>query len=521
MRLTSDEQAMISIKINNIELQVPQGTSVMQAARMAGITIPALCMDDDLGHFTSCMVCLVKDGSGKLFPSCSVMVSQGIQVTTEDAEISEARQMALELLLSEHVGDCEAPCQIGCPAHMNIPVMNRQIASRNWGEALKTVKRDIALPSVLGRICPAPCEGVCHRKTIDEAVSVCLLKRFVGDENDVHPFPVPNLAGKKVAVIGSGPAGLAAAYYLRLKGIEPHIYDREKEPGGQLRTAVPREILPLEVLDREIHSILHTGVSFFGEVNVDDILFDELKQKYDAIVVATGNIDDFTKSYGLKGTPNGLEVRKNTFETNETGVFAVGNVLRPSKLAIRSAGQGKEVAFAVWQYLEGQSVTGEPGMFNSRFGKLHSLEFQEYLKESSSHTRVYPEFYSRGFSGEEAVKEALRCMHCDCRAADDCKLRIYSDHYRADQKRFQSTPRRAMTKHFQTAGIVYEPQKCIKCGICVRLTEKHREKLGLTYIGRGFDIEIGIPFSESLDAALENTAALVAERCPTGALDKI
>jgi NADPH-dependent glutamate synthase beta subunit-like oxidoreductase len=509
---------MIRLKINNIEVEAPQGTSVMHAARDAGIPIPALCMDDELEHFTSCMLCLVKDGAGKIFPSCSVKVSQGMQITTDDDEISEARQMALELLLSEHVGDCEAPCQIGCPAHMNIPLMNRLIASGNWENALKVVKRDIALPSVLGRICPAPCEGACHRKTVDEAVSICLLKRFVGDENDLHPFPVPALSGHRVAIVGAGPAGLATAYYLRLKGMEPHLFDRENLPGGQLRTAISKETLPESVLDREINSIFQTGIAFTGNFTVDDSAFEELKKNFDAIVVASGNIDDFTKSFGLKGNPRGLEVNRRTYETDEKGVFAVGNVLRSSKLAIRSLGQGKEAAFSVWQYLNGKKITGEPRLFNSRFGRLHQTEFAEYLKESSPHLRVFPEAYSQGFSPEEAVKEAQRCMHCDCRAAGDCKLRDYSDFYLADQKRFLYSPRRAMTKSFQTLGIVYEPQKCIKCGICVRLTEKYREKLGLTYIGRGFDIEIGIPFNESLDAALTVTAALVAEKCPTGAL---
>jgi NADPH-dependent glutamate synthase beta subunit-like oxidoreductase len=511
---------MIRLIINKKEIEVPEGTSVMYAARDAGIEIPAMCMDNELEHFTSCMICLVKDGAGKIFPSCSIKAAQGMIITTEDEEIREARQMALELLLSEHVGDCEAPCQIGCPAHMNIPHMNRLIAAGKWEESLKVVKRDIALPAVLGRICPAPCEGACHRKNVDQPVSICLLKRFVGDENDVHPFPIPPLSGQRVAIIGAGPAGLAAAYYLRLKGIEPALYDRESKPGGALRTAISREMLPEEVLDREINTILSTGVTYHGNVLVDDVSFSKIKRKYDAVVIATGNLDDYTKSYGLQGNPKGLEVNRNNFETSERAVFAVGNVLRSSRLAIRSLGQGKEVAFSVWQFLNGKKVVGEPRLFNSRFGRLHQTEFAEYLKESLERSRIFPKITIAGFSPEEAVREAERCMHCDCRSADDCLLRDYSTMYQADQKRFQSSPRRAMTKYFHSGGIVYEPEKCIKCGICVRLTEKYREKFGLTYIGRGFDIRIGIPFNETLDAALADTASLVAERCPTGALSK-
>jgi hypothetical protein len=212
---------MITLKINNKQIQVENGTSVMKAAQQMGIDVPNMCWHDELEHFTSCMLCLVKDKkNGKLFPSCSVKASEGLEVITDDSEIKEARQTALELLLSEHVGDCEAPCQIACPAHMNIPLMNRLIAAGKFDESLAVVKRDIALPAVLGRICPAPCEGACHRKTVDEAVSICLLKRFVGDEG-AEPEIIPaKKTGKKVAVIGAGPAGLAAAYYLQLKGVE-------------------------------------------------------------------------------------------------------------------------------------------------------------------------------------------------------------------------------------------------------------------------------------------------------------
>ena len=510
---------MIKLKIDNKSVEVPEGTSVMEAAKAAGIHIPAMCMDEELDHFTSCMLCLVKDATGRMFPSCSVAASGGMRITTDDEEIREGRRIALELLLSEHVGDCEAPCQLGCPAHMNIPLMNRLIAGGKWEESLRVVKRDIALPAVLGRICPAPCEGACHRKTVDEAVSICLLKRFVGDENDLHPWPVPALNGKRAAIVGAGPAGLAAAYYLRLKGVDAHLFDRAGKPGGQLRTAISHDILPEEVLDKEINTILEPGVVFHGGVTVNDTFFDELKNSYDALVLATGNIDDLTKSFQLKGTPKGIEVNRETYETSEKGVFAIGNVIRSSRLAVRSVAQGKEAAFSVIQYLNDETIRGEPRMFNSRFGKLHDLEFAEYLKEANPARRHFPSADFSGFTPGEAIEEARRCMHCDCRAAGNCKLRIYSDNCQADQKRFQTTPRRAITKQIQTSGVVYEKEKCIKCGICVRLTKKYREKFGLTFIGRGFDVIIGIPFDESLDAALVQTAQMVARHCPTGALE--
>jgi alkyl hydroperoxide reductase subunit AhpF len=232
---------MITLKINNKEVQVEPGTSVMKAAQQMGIHVPNMCWHDELEHFTSCMLCLVKNKeNGKLFPSCSIKADEGMEVVTDDSEIAEARQTAFELLLSEHVGDCEAPCQIGCPAHMNIPLMNRLIAAGKFDESLEVVKRDIALPAVLGRICPAPCEGACHRKTVDEAVSICILKRFVGDEGNSQFIPAEK-TGNKVAVIGAGPAGLAAAYYMQLRGIQVTLFDKAKKAGGQLRTVISEE----------------------------------------------------------------------------------------------------------------------------------------------------------------------------------------------------------------------------------------------------------------------------------------
>lgn len=510
---------MVTIKIDNREIQAEAGVSVMKAAQNLGIEIPNMCWNGELEHFTSCMVCMVKDAkTGRLFPSCSVMVSEGLEVTTSDEEISESRKTALELLLSEHVGDCEAPCQLGCPAHMDIPKMNRLIAAGKMDEALETVKKDIALPAVLGRICPAPCEGACHRKTVDEPVSICLLKRSAGDVGKVAVKPLEK-NGKKVAVIGAGPAGLAAAYYLQLKGVQVVLMEREEKAGGLLRTAISDEMLPKEVLDREINEILETGVVFEGNREISSEIFQEIRNGFDAVVLATGVVPENTALFGLKSNPKGVEANRDTYQTSEPKVFAVGNVLRSSRLAVRSVGQGKEVAFSVLQFLNSEKIIGEPRIFNSRFGKLMAGELAEYLKEAVDEKRVYPiKGGYAGFSAEEAMAEAKRCLHCDCRAIDSCKLREYSEEYAADQKRFKTSERKLITKKMNHGSVVYEPQKCIKCGICVRLTEKYTEKFGFTYIGRGFDVEIGVPFDESLKEGLTTTAEKVAKSCPTGAI---
>lgn len=510
---------MIKLKINNQQIEVEDGTSVIKAAAKAGVKVPALCLNEELGHFTSCMLCLVKDeANGRLFPSCSVTSTEGMSITTDDEEIREARQTGLELLLSEHVGDCEAPCQITCPAHMNIPQMNRLIAGGYFYDALIEVKKDIALPAILGHICPAPCEGTCHRRTVDSAVSICLLKGFVGEENDVHPFDPYPLTGKKAAVIGAGPAGLAAAYYLQLKGIQTTLFDKNLQAGGMIRSEISTDKLPPNLLEKEIESIFSTGVIFKGEREIDAQEFQNIRKEFDAVVIATGVISDEINNWRITTNPKGIEVHKDSYQTSEKGVFAIGNSLRFSKLAVRSVGQGKEVAFSVIQYLAGEEPKGEPRMFNSRFGRLVREELSEYLKESVERTRISPSHGElSGFSKEEAILEAQRCLHCDCREIETCKLRIYSDQYNANQRRFMGNERKPVTKHF-AHDIVYEPQKCIKCGICVRMTEKYNEKFGFTFIGRGFDVEIGVPFNESVESGLAETAKIVAEACPTGAL---
>ena len=510
---------MVKLTIDNQTVEVSEGTSVWKAAQSIGIEIPTLCYLEGTQHFTSCMICLVKDArNGRFFASCSTPVFEGQNVITNDAETLESRKAALELLLSEHVGDCEAPCQLVCPAHMNIPLMNRLIAKGDFAKALEVVKRDIALPSILGRICPAPCEAGCRRKQVDEAVSICLLKRFAGDEDSKGDNPyqprLAELSGKKVAIVGAGPAGLAAAYYLQIKGHQAVIFEKNKRAGGELLLIDP-ELLPLEVIQQEVAHILATGVKIRLNEAIDALHFSELRQQFDAVVVATGTISE-NAAFGLKTSKTGVIVGKTSYQTSVPNVFAVGNTLRTSKLAVRSVGQGKEVATVINNYFQTGIVQDYPERFNSKFGRLAEPEFIQYQKDSENAPRQKAD--QLGFTRDAAIREAKRCMHCDCRNPESCVLRELSDRYRVVQKRFQGEDRFNVEKFIHREGIVYEPSKCIKCGICVRLTRQHREEFGFTFIGRGFDVKVGIPFNESVQKGLSKTAEIVAKACPTGAL---
>jgi NADPH-dependent glutamate synthase beta subunit-like oxidoreductase len=513
---------VIRLKINNREVRVEKGSSILSAAGKLNIHIPAMCFNEEAGGFASCMVCVVKETiTGKFMPSCSVIAEEGMNIVTDDEEVREARRIALELLLSDHVGDCQAPCQITCPAHMEIPLMNRLLAEGRTDEALQAVIRDIPFPAVLGRICPAPCESACRRKYVDDPVSICLLKRFAGD---VGTWPgnsrkVKLIPDKKIAIIGAGPTGITAAYYLSQSGYRCIIFDNHEEPGGMLRYGVPRENLPLEVLNREIKSIFNPAIEFKPGMLIDNGMFDRIVHSHDATLIATGDLNDSVSSWNILSGPTGIQVEKNNYRTSLPNVFAAGNVIRSSKMAVRSVAHGKEAAISIQQFLAGQEVTGYVPVFNSRFGKLNNDEIAEYLKESVSGKRINPGGgLTEGYSAQETMQEAARCLHCDCRDARTCKLRIFANEYAANQKRFAGDNRKSVTKKFIHDRIIYEPAKCIKCGICVRLAEKYKEKFGFTYIGRGFDVQIGIPFNKDIRTYLEETAEKIALACPTGAL---
>ena len=358
---------------------------------------------------------------------------------------------------------------------------------------------------------------------MDEAVSICLLKRFSADKGTDSPPPVMVAeTGHSVAVIGAGPAGLAAAFYSRKRGHHVVVYEKENVAGGAVRNSIPESVLPKNVLDAEISLLLETGINMHYSSPVNKKIFNELKKKFDAVVVACALPEKVAEEWGLVYNGTGVEAEKGSYRCGNENVFAIGSALRPLKLAVRSQGQGKEVAFSIDQLIKGEEVRGEPQRFNSRFGKLLSDELSEYMKEADGSGRRIPELgINAGFTEEEAVAEAKRCMRCDCREKENCLLRDYADQYSAGQKHFSGQDRWHVKKIMTHREVIYEPSKCIKCGICVRLAEKEKEKFGFTFIGRGFDVVVSVPFNKSLEEALSRIAGQVVKGCPTGALTVI
>jgi ferredoxin len=515
---------MPKLTIDNKKVQVDNGTTILDAAEKLGIEIPTMCFLKGYKASTSCMLCVVKvNNSNKLLPACGTIAQEGMKVETDSDEIRQARKAALELLLSDHAGDCIGPCQAACPAHMNIPLMIRQIAAGKLRDAIVTVKKDIPLPAVLGRICPKPCEQTCRRAQFDKAVSICLLKRYVADVDLQSEKPyVPKREinrNKKAAVVGAGPAGLAAAYYLLKDGYSCTVFDDHESPGGMLRYGVSQDKLPTDVLDAEIALIKKLGMVFKGQMPIGYALkMEELRKDFDAILIAIGQTKPGdVESMGLETSPNGIAINSRTYETNLSGVFAAGAAVRKSKLAVRAIADGKEAAVAIGQFLSGQSVTGSPHVFNTHMGKLEDDEIERFVADADKTERLTPSPEGAGFTDDQARAEATRCLHCDCRKSNNCKLRQYAQQYGAKPGRYKGG-RRSFSQHTQHADIIYEPGKCISCGLCIQIAAEAGEPLGLTFIGRGFDVRVAVPFDRSIAEGLKLAAKKCIEACPTGAI---
>ena len=514
---------MIKLTIDNIAVEVPENTTVLQAAAQLGIEIPTMCYLEGHSCHPSCMVCMVKDvDRGNFFTSCAMPVVEGMNIIATSEEVSDIRREALELLLSDHVGDCEAPCTLTCPAGMDIPLMNRLIANGEFEKSLEIVREEIALPLILGYICPAPCEKACRRKPIDGAVSICLLKRFTAldsERRNQHLKQEIQKTGKKIAVIGTGPAGLSAALYLLKSGHGCTLFDKNEFAGGAMRYSIPEEKLPREILDAEIDGIQRMGAVFqLNQPITPDFFENFIIPQFDAVILATGNRSDQpVEDFGLSGKSEHEIADKKTFKTQRPGVFACGNMLREHEMAVRASAQGRIAAAEVGIYLK-THLPVKKIHFNSAFGHLTKPEHREYLKESYLGFPIEPEGgFIAGFNEEQAIAEAKRCLHCDCRKPVSCKLRIYADQYDANRRRHLGPERKPLKKSVHHDLIIYEPEKCIRCGLCVEISGKE-ESLGLTYIGRGFDVRVSVPFNETIAEALKKTAAACVNACPTGAM---
>lgn len=402
----------MKITIDGKTIEAKEGSSILDAALVAGVYIPHLCSHPDLEAKGGCRLCSVEiDGVEGAVPSCMTKVEEGMNITINGPEADKVRKMAMELILASHPADCTGcpkfgkcelqslyqylgvsaerwrkksrsvpnddsnplishlftrcircgrciracqdlrgvkvldyvktkdgiragiasgtslkdagcrfcgacievcptgsivdqlkmmnpeksymenvvPCKANCPAHIDIPQYIRAIKEGDFDKATAIIREKVPFPEVLGSVCTHVCESNCKRNELGEPISICKLKRAAATQDSgawkekVHKEVA---TGKKVAVIGAGPSGLTAAYYLAKKGHAVTVFEKNEKAGGQCRYGIPSYRLPDDLLDREIANILEIGIEL--KTNAECQSLEELKKQYDAILVSIG-----------------------------------------------------------------------------------------------------------------------------------------------------------------------------------------------------------------------------------------
>ncbi len=303
----------IRIEVDGRLIEGFEGQTILEVCRDNGIEVPTLCYEPKLPGFGACRMCVV-EVEGSEFPpiSCSQRAEPAMVVKTQTETVRRLRATNLELIFSDHNAYCLPPCQNKCPSHIDIPGFLKANAEANWRESTRIFKRTIPFPSVLGRVCPAPCEEHCRRDEVDEAIAIRDSHRYAGDQvlrsmlddgvDPPVPYELQPKTGRRAAVIGSGPAGMAAAYYLLISGHDVTVFERDPAPGGMLRYGIPQYRLPkIEVLEAEYESVSRLGGKIVCDQGLGrDFTLDDLQnQGFDAVIVAIGCYE--TNKLGVPG----------------------------------------------------------------------------------------------------------------------------------------------------------------------------------------------------------------------------
>jgi len=349
----------VRLTIDGREIAVERGKTVLDAARELGIEIPTLCHVDGLDPVSACFLCCVQvEGHRTLSPSCALPAADGMVVATDSDAIRSARKTALELLLSDHAGDCVAPCSARCPAGLDISAYSYEIASGRNDRAMSIIYDRLSLPGTLGRVCPRLCEENCKRCDHGhESLAIAALHRYATDRNQVAGEPIHPEAGepsgKSVAIVGAGPAGLSAAFYLRGQGHACTLFDAHAKAGGMLRYGIPAYRLPREALDAEIGVIERLGAVFRMKQRWGaDFTLADLRREHDAVFIGIGaQGSQKLRCDGEDLALSGLDFLRRTAEgeTPELGrrvlVIGGGNTAMDAARTVVRLGSGAEVLY--------------------------------------------------------------------------------------------------------------------------------------------------------------------------------
>lgn len=670
------------LNINGKEVTGVAGQTILEVARENDIFIPTLCYDERTRIYGSCGLCMCEvEGNPKLCKACATEIAPGMVIRTNTQRVIESRKTNLELLLSNHTGDCRPPCVLACPGQTDCQGYVGLIANGEYEKALELIKDKIPLPASLGRVCPHPCEEKCRRGLVDEPVSIQQLKRFAADYDLAGEVFVPECeedTGKSVAIIGGGPMGLSAAYFLRQMGHAVTIFEAMPNAGGMLRYGIPEYRLPKAVLDEEIATIESMGVDIITNTKVGvDIPFETIRNDFDAVLLGIGawvstgvgckgedaegviggidflrrvvrneeigmgkkvaivgggntamdacrtavrlgaeevyNIYRRTKDEMpadmveieeaeeegviFKNLRNPLEVvkdenghvkevvlqvmelgepdasgrrrpvpvegktetiaidtmilaigqavdasifdcdktRKNaiaydpeTFMTSMKGVFAGGDCGNDKiSIAIEAIADAKKAAASIDAYLYGEEIKYEKPFVVER-DDITEKTFEDRermcrpeIPQLSAEERKgnFSEVIPCGFTEEQAVAEASRCLECGCHDYFECKLIDYANQYDVHPERFAGE-KHTIEYEDEHPFIVRDPNKCILCGLCVRVCEEVVGVGALGLVNRGFDTVVMPNMGKSLADSGCISCGQCVSVCPTGALQE-
>jgi formate dehydrogenase major subunit len=334
-----------TLTINGQQFSLAPDQTILAAAKEAGIDIPHLChLPGRRDADQPCLLCLV-EVNGKRARACKTMIADGMVIETETQDLVQHRKERLTQLAANHYGDCKAPCSMTCPGSINVQGYIGLIAQRQFGAALQLIREKNPLPGIVCRVCPAFCEHPCRRALLDESIAINNLKRFAFDYAAKHPMPAETTAsatGHKAAIIGGGPAGLSAAWFLRKHGHSVTIFEAGPALGGAARTAIPSFKLPKENLAREIEGVLSLGVEVSTNTawGRDFSLADLQQQGFEAVFIATGLAGH--KKLAVPGselTQDGLNflAQVNAGSVHEPPLHGKVLVIGGSKVAIEAA----------------------------------------------------------------------------------------------------------------------------------------------------------------------------------------
>jgi len=672
------------LNIDGKEVLGLPGQTILEVAKENDIFIPTFCFDERTRIYGACGLCVCEvEGNPKLVKACATEIAPGMVVKTDTKRVTESRKTNLELLLSNHVGDCRPPCVLACPAHTDCQGYAGLIANGEYGEALDLIMNKIPLPASLGRVCPHPCEKECRRGLIDEPVSIQMLKRFAADSGMISGEDlVPETGedtGKRVAVIGGGPMGLSAAYFLRQMGHAVTVFESMPKAGGMLRYGIPEYRLPKAVLDEEISLIEDMGAELITDTKVGvDIPFDTIKTDFDAVLLGIGawistgvgckgedadgvigGIDFLRKVvrnepmelgrkvaivgggntamdacrtavrlgadkvYNIyrrtkdempadmveiveaeeegvifKNLTNPLEVKtdrnghvsqvvlqvmelgepdesgrrrpvpvegktealdidnmilaigqavdaklfgdfdktrkgavsydEETFMTSIPGVFAGGDCGNDKiSIAVEAIADAKKASEAIDSYLDGQIIRYRKPYVVQR-DDITEKTFEDREKEcrpeiseleAKERKNNFSEVVPEGFTEEDAVKEANRCLECGCHDYFECKLIDFANQYDVRPERLAGD-KNMIEFEDDHPFIVRDPNKCILCGLCVRVCDEVMGIGALGLVHRGFDTVVKPTLEKPLIESGCVSCGQCVSVCPTGALQE-